>query len=396
MLANLFGHPTLREHFLLSFSYRATPRYEEGLRQRVAVDFPTWPLDLPNLDALLLPRWLAGRRLLAAIARQIAYLPLLAREVARLRMVLDEVKPDIVHINNGGYPGALSCRAMALAARLAGIRRVIMVVNNLAVPYDRSSRWLDWPVDRFVAGAVQRFVTGSAAAGHRLTSVLRLPPAQAGAIHNGIRVRAQRATVDQTRQRLGLAGFRGMVLGIVALHEPRKGHQVLLDALQSLHASGVGAAQLKLLVEGDGPLRHALQASLARAGLADMVQFVGVEEYVFDFMAAVDVLVLPSIRDEDFPNVILEAMSLGKPVIATRLAGIPEQVDDGVTGLLVDSADVGQLAQAVGRLAGDDAGRRAMGEAARQRFGERFACDIAMDNYLRLYAEILEQPPRRD
>ena len=396
MLANLFGCQALRESFDLSFSYRATPRYTEGLLQRAAVDFPCWPLDLPNFDTLSLSPWIAQSRHLSTAARQLAYRSLLAREVARLRAVLDEVRPDIVHINNGGYPGALSCRAMALAARAAGVRRVLMVVNNLAVTYDRPARWLDWPLDRRVAAAVDLFVTGSAAAGRRLSGVLRLPQHKIRPIHNGIRVRAPQAGVEETRHRLGLDGFDGLVLGMVALHEPRKGHRVLLDAVAQLLAAGMPSRQLKVLIEGDGPLRGELQATAAAKGLANVIEFVGVEAHVFDFMAATDALVLPSVRDEDFPNVILEAMSLGKPVIATRLAGTPEQVEDGVSGLLVAPGEAPQLAQAIRQLAENPAMRRNMGESARKRFAERFASDIAMDNYLRLYRESINQPSHRE
>ena len=389
MLANLFAYPALRERFALSFSYRAAPRYVEGLRQRVQVDFPTWPLDLPNFDALPLSAGLARIRPLANLVRQLAYAPLLAKEVARLRAVLEEVRPDIVHINNGGYPGALSCRAMALAARAAGVRKVLMVVNNLAVPYAYAARWPDWPLDRRIAAAVDLFITGSAAAGRRLIDVLNLPAHKCRAVHNGIKVRAPQAEIAETRRRLNLEDFDGLVLGMVALHEPRKGHCVLLDAIAQLTA-GADAPALKVLVEGDGPLRADLQAMVTARGLSSVVAFIGVESHVFDFMAAIDVLVLPSVRDEDFPNVILEAMSLEKPVIATRLAGIPEQIEEGVTGLLVAPGDAPQLAQAIRRLAENPVGRRAMGRAARERFATRFSSDIALDNYLHLYEELLD------
>jgi L-malate glycosyltransferase len=388
MLANLFGSPELRTRFELSFSYRATPRYTEGLRQRTPIDFPIWPLDLPNFDTLALPVSLARLRPLSVLRRQLVYAPLLAREVKQLHAVLEEVRPDIVHINNGGYPGALSCRAMALAARKAGVKKILMVVNNLAVPYDRVSRWMDWPLDRRAATVVDLFITGSSAAGKQLRSVLRLPASKIRPIHNGIRPRTPYASFEQTRQRLGLTGFDGLVLGVVALHEERKGHSVLLHALAQLVSQGRPAKSLKVLIEGDGPLLGELQEQCKQLGLTDIVRFTGVEAHVFDFMAAIDALILPSVRDEDFPNVILEAMSLAKPVIATRLAGIPEQVEDGVTGLLTAPGDAAQLTQAIARLAADPTGRRAMGQAARQRFASHFASDIALDNYLRLYQEM--------
>jgi glycosyltransferase involved in cell wall biosynthesis len=325
----------LRDIFQLSFSYRSTPQYEEGLRQRTPLDFPVFPLDIPNFDSLPLPSCLVKFRLIAFLVRQLVYWPLLLREVVLLRAVLKKVRPDIVHINNGGYPGALSCRAMALAARAAGVKRVVMVVNNLAVPYDRVSRWFDKGVDGRVAAAVDVFVTGSAAAGRRLAEVLRLPEHQIRAVHNGIRVRMPHASEVETRRRLGLTNFDGMLVGVVALHESRKGHSVLLEAMTQLLLNEGIASRLKVIIEGDGPLRMDLMAQVVTLGLTDMVSFVGTEDHVFDFMSVMDVLVLPSVRDEDFPNVILEAMLLSKPVIATRLAGIPEQVVDGVTGLLV-------------------------------------------------------------
>jgi glycosyltransferase involved in cell wall biosynthesis len=389
MLANLFSHRVLREEFDVSFSYRATTRYEAGLRQRVELDFPCRSLALPNFDELPLPHGLAGWRPLSMLVRSLAYAPLLAIEVKRLRAVLREFRPDLVHINNGGYPGALSCRAMALAARAEGVSRVLMVVNNLAVPYDRPSRWLDWPFDRRVAACVDRFVTGSAVAGRRLAEVLKLPQERCRAIHNGIRMREPRALVEKTRQRLGLSGFGGLVLGMVALHEPRKGHRVLLEAIERLHAQDRGASKIKVLIEGDGPLHAELAADIVARQLSASVQLIGVEAHVFDFMAAIDALVLPSVRDEDFPNVIIEAMSLGKPVIASCLAGIPEQIEDGVSGLLVPAGDAAQLAAAIHKLAAEPEMRQVMGESARVRFHQHFSCEIAMGNYLRLYRELL-------
>ena len=107
-------------------------------------------------------------------------------------------------------------------------------------------------------------------------------------------------------------------------------------------------------------------------------------------MSALDVLILPSVQDEDFPNVISEAMALGKPVIASRLAGTPEQVLDGDTGLLVDPYDVQQLAGAILQLASNPNLRESMGLAALQRFGNHFTSQIALSNYAKLYAEIIE------
>jgi len=387
MLVNFFAEPQLRAAHEISFSYRQSERYEEGLRQRVTRDFPVYPLNVIDPDDALGKAQGAGR-ILAILWRLIAYYPLLLSQFLMFRRLLRRLRPDVLHINNGGYPGALSCRAIALAGKAAGIKHILMVVNNLAVSYNRPARWLDYPVDRLVARAVDRFVTGSSAAAARMVSVLRLSVQKSVAIHNGIRVRPVVNSREVTRARLGLAGFDGTVFGIVALLEPRKGHAVLIDAVARLTARP-GASKIKLLIEGHGPLAGELSERIEANGLGEVVTLIGDEARVFDFMGALDVLVLSSVRDEDFPNVILEGMSLGLPVMASRLAGTPEQVEDGVTGILVEPGNVEALADAMQALAGA-AQRRRMGEAAKTRFETKFASEVAVRRYLDLYGELAE------
>ena len=102
-----------------------------------------------------------------------ATLPILVMQIAILIGFLGE-SPDVLHINNGGYPAALSARAAAIAGRLAGVDKIIMVVNNMAVDYHRLSRRFDYPFDRLVVRSVDRFITGSEAASRRLSAVLWL------------------------------------------------------------------------------------------------------------------------------------------------------------------------------------------------------------------------------
>ena len=102
-------------------------------------------------------------------------------------------------------------------------------------------------------------------------------------------------------------------------------------------------------------------------------------------MAMLDVLILPSVADEDFPNVVLEAMAHGKPVIASRLAGIPEQVSEGATGFLTDPRNVEQLAQAITEISNNAQLRLKMGKAASNKFQNFFTAEVSVENYLTLY-----------
>jgi len=394
MLANFFNSEQFRQTHAVSFSYVSNERYTQGLQQRVNKELPIFPVNFPDLsDYSKFPKWLPllGRRMLMAFLRLLYLLPLLIYQVIVLYRLLKKVNTDILHINNGGYPAARSALASAIAAKLAGVPKVLMVVNNMAVDYQHCSRWFDYPIDRLVVRCVNVFVTGSQAAGVRLAKVLKLPADQIQPIHNGITLRVSTSTVADTRQRFGLGHFDGVIFGVVALLIPRKGHQVLLDAILKLVTDKkLTGNEFKVLIEGDGPLHQLLVDFVTLNNLTAWVTFVGNEANVVDFMAALDVLILPSVQDEDFPNVILEAMALGKPVIASRLAGTPEQVLDGMTGVLVEPRNVDQLAEAVFQLINNANLRGSMGQAAIQRFNTYFTSQIALNNYSSLYTKLIQ------
>ncbi len=98
-----------------------------------------------------------------------------------------------------------------------------------------------------------------------------------------------------------------------------------------------------------------------------------------------DVLIHPSVSNEDLPNVISEAMALSLPIIGTRVAGIPDQVIDGVNGLLVEPGSEEELARAIENLLGDHNARKSYGAASRERYLQRFSPEIAKTRYLELY-----------
>jgi L-malate glycosyltransferase len=394
MLVNFFESSEFREHFEISFSYRSTERYTEGLQRRVKGDLKLHPLTFHDLDSGF-PFQMRGPKLFRQICRSAIRLlfigPLFLFEVVVLHRLLMQIKPDILHVNNGGYPGALSARAVVVAARWAKVPVILMVVNNLAVGYARASRWIDYPIDRWVARSVDLFITGSEAAANQLRYVLRLPKSRVKAIHNGVAIRQGSVTLAETRARLGLDQFKGVVFGVVALLISRKGHRILLEAVTKLCKEGpYGGSELKILFEGDGPLRAELAELINAHNLHERIVLVGPEENVVDFMSVLDVLILPSVQDEDFPNVILEAMALGKPVIATRLAGTPEQIEDGVTGILVEPRNVEQLAGAIKYLARNQTVRREFGRAGLARFHRHFTRTLATANYLATYKQLAE------
>lgn len=145
--------------------------------------------------------------------------------------------------------------------------------------------------------------------------------------------------------------------------DPVKGVTLLLEAFAALRARHPGA---RLTVAGDGGIRARLEARAKALGLAEAVRFPGYldEGQVADLLATADMLVLPSFA-EGLPVVLMEALAARIPVIATQIAGVPELVEDGVTGLIVPPGDVVALEAAISRLLSDPDLRARMGAAGR-------------------------------
>lgn len=167
----------------------------------------------------------------------------------------------------------------------------------------------------------------------------------------------------------------------------RKAVAVLLEAFARLRDEHPAAA---LVLAGDGEQRPALERQARRLGIADAVRFAGAQprDAMAGYYAAADLFCLPSLY-EGFPLAILEAMAAGLPVVATAVAGVPEAVEHGVTGLLVAPGDAGALARALAELAADPERARRMGEAGRRRIEAEYAIEGVAGDYLDLWSELL-------
>ncbi len=177
------------------------------------------------------------------------------------------------------------------------------------------------------------------------------------------------------------------VLGCVGSFEERKGQVLLLEALAEIAVTLPG---IHLMFVGDGPDENMLRGRVSDLGLERHVTFFPFTTEPADVFEVIDVLVLPSTHKEGLPNVLLEALAMGVPVVSSRLAGTPEAVIEGVTGLLVDPGDVAGLAAAIGQLGGDDEVRRSMGAAGARLMRDDFDKRRQFDAFLRHFAEVSE------
>jgi glycosyltransferase involved in cell wall biosynthesis len=209
-------------------------------------------------------------------------------------------------------------------------------------------------------------------------------------------------------QRRGLRSIRGfagqadaIVVGTVGRLVPVKGHHYLLEAIARL---GARRPALHLLLVGDGPLRDDLTARATSAGLrvrnagdagvpsgpeGATVHMLGLRRDVARLLAAMDLFVLPSLN-EGMGRVLVEAMAMELPCIASKVSGVPDVVDDGRTGVLVPPRDPAALVREIGTLIEDPQRARVMGRRGRRKVVPEFSVERMITKLEAVYRELLE------
>jgi glycosyltransferase involved in cell wall biosynthesis len=205
-------------------------------------------------------------------------------------------------------------------------------------------------------------------------------------IENGIDTEAysRRTDRDEAKRRLGIDPAR-VTIGAVGRLSQEKGFDLLIRAVDRLLAAG---RDVQLLIAGAGREREALERLIGELRRGDRVRLVGFLPETRPFYEALDLYALSSLR-EGLPNVLLEAMALGVPVVATRIAGVPRLVTDGENGLLVGPGSADELAPALDRLAGDAVLRSKLAAAGRETIERHYSFAERMRRIRALYDEML-------
>lgn len=177
-----------------------------------------------------------------------------------------------------------------------------------------------------------------------------------------------------------------VVLATVGRLEEEKGNAFFLEALAEVKRRLPNAVGI---IIGDGSLKAELERMAGELGLKEAVRFLGARNDVPDLLRIADIVVIPSLT-EGFSLVALEAMACGKPVIATRVGGIPELIDDGTNGILVPARDSRELAHAIIKLAGDLALSEKMGSQGRAKVIEQFSLEKMVRGIERVYVSMIE------
>lgn len=298
--------------------------------------------------------------------------PLAARAVRRLAR---EFGADLLHLHTGHAVGLGQ-----LAFPFGGLAKII-------------ARRVDFPIRRGLGRlkytrGVRRILCVSEGI-RRVLLECGVPPALATTVHSGIDPARFEGPLDPAavRRELELDAADPLLVNVAALSD-HKGHRYLLEAMPRVLARRPRA---RLAIAGQGELEEPLVAQCERLKLAGHVRFLGYRRDIPNLLAAADLFVLSS-HLEGLCTSLLDAMAMGRAVVATRAGGIPEAVWEGETGLLTPPRDPAALAEAILELLGDAPRRAAMGAAGRARVLAHFTVDAMVEKTLAAYREAVPAP----
>lgn len=311
-------------------------------------------------------------------------------KIKKLSEIIRERKINIVHSQ-----GARADFFARMAARK--LKPKIRIVNTVAMPvkgYDVGAfkkgiyRFFDWVSERYV----DRFIVVSDVLRETLLNSYRIPHDKVIKVYNGIELneyrpngKEVRSQKSEVKREFGIAKDVP-VIGAIGRMVWQKGFEYLIQAILEIVKN---YPKVKVLLVGDGPLRKRLEALSEELRVRDNVIFTGFRSDIKEILSTVDLLVIPSLL-EGFPMVTLEAMAMAKPIVATNIDGITEQITDGVDGILVPPKNPSALAKAVIRALNDKELAMTMGLAARKKVEQKFSVEKMIAETKKVYLSLLK------
>jgi glycosyltransferase involved in cell wall biosynthesis len=291
----------------------------------------------------------------------------------RLWRLIRRLRPNVIHAHNwGAWPD------IALA-RMASLRPAPLIFSFHGLPDGGQMPGRRRLAFRILARVTTRLFAVSEGSRRLLVEHVGLPACRVDVINNG---------VDTERFAPAPGGSRApggrTIVGTVGSLTPVKNQSVLVRACGQLARCGM---DLELRIAGAGPLAGELFRLAEARGLIGRLVLAGHVQDVPAFLRGLDIFALPS-RTEAHPNALLEAMACALPCVAGNVHGVPEVLDHGRLGVLVDPDDASALAGAIATLAGGAETRRKLGQAARQHVCLRYGMDRMIAEYAKLYASV--------
>jgi len=301
----------------------------------------------------------------------------------RLWKLLRKLKPTIVHTRN------LGTIEYSIPAMFAGVKYRIHGEHGRDMSDIDGTNKKYIFLRRFYNLFLHRFVALSKDLERWLLNSVGINSKKVAQLYNGVDLRRFNYKVDEPSLLDEYFKLRidDLLIGTVGRLQAEKDQATLIKAF-ALAIDNLQKHNVKLLIIGDGPEKQALEDIAAKTGVSESVIFLGARDDIPNLLTALDIFVLPS-RGEGISNTILEAMACGLPVIATKVGGNPELVDENVTGLLVPVNNSESMAEALLSYIKDTKQVKRHGLAGRKRVEALFSLDKMIENYTQVYDSLL-------
>ena len=301
-----------------------------------------------------------------------------------LRLLIRE-KPAIVHTHTY-KAGILGC----WAAKMAGVPIIVHTPHG-NIFYGHFSPLVTrffMMVEEITAALIDRLVALTEGERNDYVAFSIVNPNKIVTIHSGVNIdpfTKSSVNIEEKKRSLGL-NPQGLVVGTVGWLLPIKGPVYLLKAMAEIWQSH---PQIQLIYVGKGDLEEDVKKEAYRIGVSDKVAFLGWRDDIPEIMQVLDIFVLPSLN-EGMGRVLVEAMAAGRPIVASRVGGIPDLVKDGQNGFLVKPSDVSDLSFAIKKLLDDKKMREEMGKKGRA-LAKDYSVEKMVDKIDALYTSLYQE-----
>ena len=285
---------------------------------------------------------------------------------------------QLIHAH--GVSGAFYARIVAFLSEIPLITTYHIAITSITdIP--KWKKFLYTVADRLMSSIDKQIVVVSRALKRQLVQIAKFKNSKIQVLYTGIDADAY-GLIDRhtARNRLNLKPT-DHVIGYIGRMSHEKGVHTLLEALQILAKK---QKKITAIIAGDGPFRETLIKQATDKGLLKICLFLGQRQDIPDILPALDLLTIPSLT-EGLPQILLEAMASSVPVIASNVGGIPEVVQNGITGIIVSPENPATLARAMDRMLFDKAMAKQMGEAGRWAVEQHFSAEQMVNGMVGIY-----------
>jgi len=310
--------------------------------------------------------------------------------ILKLKNIIKTRNVQIVH-SQGGRADFFA----RIAARSANVPIIISSVAMLVEGYDVSllRKGLYVLMDRWTERWVNKFIILSEASRRALIERHKIPQEKIVKIYNGIEIeeynpdlKEARRKKLEVRRKLGLKDDM-LVIGAIGRLVWQKGFEYLIQAIPKVIEV---FPETRFLIVGEGPMRRKLEELGEKFQVKDNIIFAGFRSDVKEILESIDLLAMPSLL-EGLPMVLLEGMAMSKPIVATRIEGITEVLEDGKTGLLVPAQDPHALAEAITEILNNKTKANLLGQNARKIAEEKFSVKKMVEQLEWVYEKLLNE-----